>query len=252
LNRKLKAVLLAAAVGGLFGSQAAKADNINLYGWWGGYRWDASMTLGAGLVNYHDNSVLGSTQSFGPFGAGGFDVVDNTTSTSFQGWCVDVFHDFYFNSSTSQGSAVLNTATSVFGSTIATDLGRLATEAYSTVGTPTGSPTAAQDDYSAAFQLAVWEIVNENAPGGYDLTTGNFMAAAGGNAVAIAQGWLSNLPTVSHYNVDIWSIQDNGASGWGPQDVAVFSPAPEPETYALMLAGLGLMGLVARRRKSIA
>jgi len=28
-----------------------------------------------------------------------------------------------------------------------------------------------------------------------------------------------------------------------------FAPIPEPETYALMLAGLGLMGFVARRRK---
>ncbi|MDI1298128.1 FxDxF family PEP-CTERM protein [Methylotenera sp.] len=29
------------------------------------------------------------------------------------------------------------------------------------------------------------------------------------------------------------------------------SPVPEPETYGMMLAGLGLMGFVARRRKSV-
>lgn len=33
------------------------------------------------------------------------------------------------------------------------------------------------------------------------------------------------------------------AGGW------VTTPIPEPETYAMLLAGLGLMGLVARRRK---
>ncbi|CAN5905229.1 hypothetical protein BH11PSE8_BH11PSE8_18350 [soil metagenome] len=33
------------------------------------------------------------------------------------------------------------------------------------------------------------------------------------------------------------------------RDVAL-APVPEPETYALMLAGLGVMGLVARRRRA--
>jgi hypothetical protein len=29
----------------------------------------------------------------------------------------------------------------------------------------------------------------------------------------------------------------------------MLAPVPEPETYAMMLMGLGLMGFVARRRK---
>ena len=33
------------------------------------------------------------------------------------------------------------------------------------------------------------------------------------------------------------------AIGWNP------APVPEPETYAMMLAGLGLLGVAARRRK---
>lgn len=36
----------------------------------------------------------------------------------------------------------------------------------------------------------------------------------------------------------------------GAYSVALYAePVPEPETYAMMLAGLGLMGFVARRRK---
>lgn len=33
-------------------------------------------------------------------------------------------------------------------------------------------------------------------------------------------------------------------------DLQIQTPVPEPETYAMMLAGLGLMGTIARRRKT--
>lgn len=36
---------------------------------------------------------------------------------------------------------------------------------------------------------------------------------------------------------------------WAVHDGDVAAPIPEPETYAMMLAGLGLLGVVARRRK---
>jgi hypothetical protein len=32
--------------------------------------------------------------------------------------------------------------------------------------------------------------------------------------------------------------------------VVNLAPVPEPETYAMMLAGLGLMGIMVRRRKN--
>ncbi|MDR1661802.1 MAG: DVUA0089 family protein [Azoarcus sp.] len=44
-----------------------------------------------------------------------------------------------------------------------------------------------------------------------------------------------------------WNLDINGAVN--PASIKVVpSPAPEPETYAMLLAGLGLIGAVARRR----
>jgi len=40
----------------------------------------------------------------------------------------------------------------------------------------------------------------------------------------------------------------NSAAGWSFDDFEFSAPVPEPETYALMLAGLGMLGLVSRRR----
>ena len=37
--------------------------------------------------------------------------------------------------------------------------------------------------------------------------------------------------------------------GTGPQCVTATAPIPEPETYAMLMAGIGVLGFVARRRK---
>jgi len=46
----------------------------------------------------------------------------------------------------------------------------------------------------------------------------------------------------------VQGIGDNGDSAW----YVATSPVPEPETYAMLLAGLGLIGFMARRRKELA
>ncbi len=52
------------------------------------------------------------------------------------------------------------------------------------------------------------------------------------------------------YDLRVNGTLTGSAGGtYGGTMSAVAAPVPEPETYAMMLAGLGLMGFMARRRK---
>ena len=48
-----------------------------------------------------------------------------------------------------------------------------------------------------------------------------------------------------------WGVFGPGADV-GTWDMVATAAVPEPETYAMMLAGLGLLGFIARRRKQLA
>jgi probable HAF family extracellular repeat protein len=52
-----------------------------------------------------------------------------------------------------------------------------------------------------------------------------------------------NLPTLS--GGLLWNMANLYTSG----DIGIYAPVPEPGTYAMMLAGLSLLGFIARRRK---
>jgi hypothetical protein len=123
-------------------------------------------------------------------------------------------------------------------------LGRLYSQHHAAIDS-----TSSSGQNEAAFQLAVWEIVNEGDNGSYNLGSGKFKAT--GADVSLAQEWLDGLSGGgrSNYVAKIWSVDSMVTSGVGTaQDIVVFAPVPEPQTYAMMLVGLGLLGFSARRK----
>ncbi|MDX1800835.1 MAG: PEP-CTERM sorting domain-containing protein [Marinobacter sp.] len=103
-------------------------------------------------------------------------------------------------------------------------------------------------DTSAAFQLALWELVDEDQQtNGLDLTGGQFTATSFNTARATANGWLSSLSSITN-GFNLFVLENDGS-----QDLLVFKPAPtvrvpEPGTLALMCLGLLVLGLRMRKR----
>jgi hypothetical protein len=177
-------------------------------------------------------------------GSGGFKTYDLSTDpnkqNAFQSFCVDIFDSFSFVVDSNDTKL----PATIISSQAATDLGRLYTNHHDAVDS-----TSSSAENESAFQLAVWEIVNEQSKGAYSLSSGAFTAKGTGSA--LAEQWLSELgiASASNYSANIWAVQSMITQGKGyAQDIVVFAPVPEPQTYAMMLVGLGLLGFSARRK----
>ena len=89
-----------------------------------------------------------------------------------------------------------------------------------------------------------------------------FTATVAGSAIGITSSMINGFPTHNRFTsydpaftvmetrgTEIISLGLRGGTITGGGGI-VLSPVPEPETYAMLLAGLGVMGAVARRRKA--
>ncbi len=118
------------------------------------------------------------------------------------------------------------------------------------------SNTAARAASADSLQNAIWYLENEL---GNEPAVGPSLLSS---LSAQTQAWVSDAisdVTNNTYDDDaekngLWRVQvlnlytDPGFQNIS-QDQLYMVPIPEPETYAMMLAGLGLIGFVARRRR---
>ena len=80
-----------------------------------------------------------------------------------------------------------------------------------------------------------------------DMTTVLATGTFGNSAPRLAFGDLFAVKGAGEYFIHIAGTSNGAATYNGT--VSLVSPVPEPETYGMLLAGLGMIGFVARRRK---
>ena len=210
MSRKIAS---AVALTACLAASSAQADNV----------------LFTGFADGSENVTLSTTVRNGTVPAGGLATSLNG-GPSFTTYCIDLVDTITFGVTYTDYTQVPGASFIFPNSDAYLDLSKL----FGLAGNPVGATM------EAAFQMAVWEIVYETGPT-YNLAAGSATFAGSAGATSQAATWLATLASLS--GGPALTVLSSQLA----QDV-IYAPVPEPETYALMLAGLAVLGSIAKRR----
>ena len=185
------------------------------------------------VVDSHSVSLF--TASGGAFGAGS--AISPTLwqvkydSNTFLAFCLDP-HVALSNTANSYSS----------GAFAASDAVKRLYEGYYASSIANVSTNA---NSAAAFQLALWELNNDNS----NLSTGELRFRSLSNVVVSEANAMLVTATGTGSIKNLYSYTSLSSVNPASQTLLSVSPVPEAQTWAMLVAGLGLLGFMARRRK---
>lgn len=231
-------IKLLALASALAAAGPASAITINMSNFAFGDPSSAVMTGSAGAPSYDGaaGEFLGQSAGSSSSAASSNLLKSNAITAepaSFDAWCAELTQDFNFGVSYEYQQVAGST---YFSTQKTTDLSRLFTAAEGFV---------VDGRTSAAMQAGIWEIIYETGTG-YGFKTGSFHGAADNStnqgAFDTVDSFLTNLGTYrADFRIDVLTNPDR-------QDFLV-ATIPEPETWAMLMLGLGVLGWAKRRRK---
>lgn len=149
-----------------------------------------------------------------------------------------------------QAASFQEIATLNFTATSSTASFLLSWEDLISANTKKGWTTEVDGKYSLTLTDSITNQIIFNRKSLGDVVTGDIAGVTSGSFVKT----FSSLSSGAAYTLNFigtWSGPSgvNWASSATPS--VSMAPVPEPETYAMFLAGLGIIGMIAKRRKNV-